>query len=105
MRYHVIIILLLLSLTACAPKAAFKHEAPIYNGPVTTEVLASRIAFINVPGLRAEIKARLEHQGRKTATVQGVMVARPPQGLRLLVFGPLGMTMMDALYYNGAINL
>jgi len=78
--------------------------APVYNGPVSAEALTGRIAFSGIPGLRAEIEARLWQGGRSVGSFKGALVMRPPDDMRVVLYNSFGTTVMDMVRTGGRLE-
>lgn len=95
----------LATLSCRATVPAKRPLAPVYNGPVSAEALADRIAFSGISGLRAEIMASF-YSGRKhVGTFKGAMVMRPPDDMRVVLYDNFGNTVMDMVRADGSLEI
>lgn len=78
--------------------------APVYNGPVSADALTDRIAFSGIPGLRAEIDARLWQGDRSVGSFKGALVMRPPDDMRVVLYNSFGTTVMDMVRSGGRLE-
>ena len=78
---------------------------PAYDGPVSAEALAGRIAFSGIPGLRAEIEANLYKGKRRVGAFKGALVMRPPDDMRVVLYDSFGNSVMDLVRADGSLEI
>jgi hypothetical protein len=97
--------LALAALSCRATVPVIRPMAPVYNGPVSAEAFTERIAFMGIPGLRAEIKASLWKGRRRLGVFKGALVMRPPDDMRVVLYDTFGSTVMDIVRADGSLEV
>ena len=92
-------------LSSCMGTAPVQRPAmPLYNGPVSADALASRIAFSSIPGLRAEIQATIWQGGERTGPLKGALLMRPSGEMRVVLYNTFGSTVLDIVQAGGRLE-
>lgn len=99
--------LLVASCMGTAPVRPPLHEMPAYDGPVSPEALAGRLAFSaleQVPGMSAEVRASIYRSGKKKGNFGGVIGIRQPDDIKLILQGAMGGTVLDMVRSDGTME-
>lgn len=99
-------ILCTLLFAACAKKPVVRPtEVEPYAGPVNIDVLKQQIGFRNLSSVKALAEVRLFRKGDSEGSFHGVFGYRAPQSMRISLFGPFGLTVMDFLVSEHELQL
>jgi len=91
---------------ACAKKPVVRPaEVEPYTGPVTVDVLKQQIGFRDLSSIKALAEVRVFRKGESEGSFNGVFGYRAPQSMRISLFGPFGLTVMDFLISDHELQL
>lgn len=91
---------------ACAQKPVVRPaEIEPYAGPVTVEILKQQIALRNVASVKALTEVRVFRKGEPEGSFSGVFGYRSPESMRISLFGPFGLTVMDFLVADRMLQM
>lgn len=96
----------LLIFSACAKKEAIRYtpsQQPTEE--VSAEALLKRIDFSNIQTVKASVKLDIHYKEQSKGTFSGVLLFSNPDRLNARIFGPFGLTVMEALFLKGNLQL
>lgn len=96
----------LLILSACAKKEALRYTPPQQlTQEVSTEALLKEVGLFTTNTLKASVKLNIQHKGQSRGTSSGVLLYSHPDRLNMRIFGPFGLTVMEALFLKGTLQV
>ncbi|MEW6215778.1 MAG: hypothetical protein AB1478_11370 [Nitrospirota bacterium] len=105
MRFKLFLLFLLI-LSACAKKEVLRYIPPqLPVEEVSTEALLKRTDFSNLNTVKASVKLDIQHKEQSKGTFSGVLLYSHPDRLNLRIFGPFGLTVMEALFLEGTLQV
>jgi outer membrane lipoprotein-sorting protein len=101
-----VIAVLCLSLSSCAPKEVLRHAGPApYEGAVTVEALKQSVGFGNVRSIKALAEVTIYKQGKNEVSMNGGFGYEAPRKMRLDLFGPFGLTVTELLISGDLLQI
>lgn len=83
---------------SCAGRETVRRISPEpFRGQITVETLKKAIIFENYHDISSRADVKVYKQGEPAGSFSGVFAYKMPENLRLSLFGPLGLTVMDFL--------
>ncbi|MEC4675589.1 MAG: hypothetical protein VST72_01520 [Nitrospirota bacterium] len=94
----IIIILLCLLVFSCVKRQVVRQAVlEPYTGPVTVETLRKSIVFRNVRTIKSSVDVKIFRDMKPAGDLSGIFVYKSPGHMRLSLFGPFGVTVLDFL--------
>lgn len=105
-KISLFVIICLCTAVSCAKREVVERPPfEPYAGPVTVETLKQAIAFRNISSVKALADVRVFRKGEHEGSFSGIFGYRAPQSLRMSLFGPFGLTVMDFLVSDRLLQM
>lgn len=83
---------------SCAGRETVRRVSPEpFRGQITVETLKKAIIFEHYDDISSRADVRVYKKGKPAGSFNGVFAYKMPENLRLSLFGPFGVTVMDLL--------
>lgn len=101
-RGKVSLILFCLLIFSCAKKQTIRqYDLEPYTGPVTIKILKQAVGFRNSTSIKSLVDIKVFKNGEPAGDLSGVFAYKSPGHMRISLFGPFGMTLMEILITKG----
>jgi outer membrane lipoprotein-sorting protein len=101
-----VVTVLCLSLSSCAPKEVIRRALPApYEGVVTVGALQQSVGFGDVRSIKALADVTVYKQGSNEGSMNGVVGYKAPRKMRVDLFGPFGLTVTEILISGDLLQI